>query len=128
MGAAMETAKLAEIEKDDRTTLTEEEFFKRLRPEEHALTVPELGEGAKVVLRPLSLDDREKAHKMATENGHTSGAKFQGYTLAFGMVRPRVSVARVQELIAGNPRAVDRIAKEIWKLSGLDSPDAVKNA
>lgn len=122
----MGTEKLTTVERPD-GVLSEQDFLAKLEVESVEIEVPEMGVSAKVLIRPLSIEQRTEAYVRAQDGVKVNSARFQALTLLKGMVRPQLTDKALPALLAGNPRAVDRIAKAIWKLSGLDDLEAVKN-
>lgn len=110
--------------------ISEDAFLKALVVPEVELEVPELGEGARVLIKPITMAEREKILSAArAPNGSHDNSIFEAMTLVFGMLKPKLSHDKIPALKDGNPKAVDRIAKAIWKLSGLDEEAAArKNA
>ncbi len=108
-------------------TLSEDNFLKAIAAPEQTIEIPELG--GKVTIAPLTLDVRDRVNRLSKAEGHgeVNNAKFTALTVIHGMLKPRLGMDKVSLLLAANPKAMDRIAKAIWTLSGLSEEEA-KNA
>lgn len=108
---------------------SDKEFFERLEARAVDLDIPEMG-GLKVRIKPLNIEERDKALRASKgTSGDLDNAMFQAMTLVLGLDRPRLAIDSIPKLKAANPKALDRIAKEIWKLSGLaEQAELIKNA
>jgi hypothetical protein len=121
------------IREPHKTHLTAEEFLKRATPKIETLHVAELG--GDVAIRAITLREREDILSGSKAGMKQDSSAFVALTLVTGMVEPKLTpqhVAEIKEKVSG---VVDKIAKRIWELSGVeyakdgatDVGDAAKN-
>jgi len=120
----MENQPLKGIDRESGPFVSEDAFLSKLKIGYESFEVPGLGN---VQVKPLALDERNKALEASTQNGKTDSAKFTAMIIILGMVSPKIGLSRIPELVAGHPKIVDTISKKILEISGLANPEQVKN-
>lgn len=111
------------VERDEHLSIGD--LLARIKVEEKDLDLPELGAGAKVRIKPITLDEREGL--ISGSNNGKDSAAFTVLTIIKGLVRPALPLTAVVELKTGNPVVMDKIAKAIWSISGMATQDQTKN-
>lgn len=116
-----------QLKEPEKKPLSREQFFSSLKPTVQSFNVPELG--GEVVVRPISLRDREDIKSGSTElGGKINEVSFVALTLVKGLVDPKLTEKDVAELQQGNYGALKRIADRIWVISGIGEAEPAKNA
>lgn len=107
---------------------TIEEFLSANQPISEILSIPDMKINVKI--KPLSLDDRERiSSASARPGGATDKVIFETMTLVYGVVEPKFENSHIVKLRALNARALDKISKRIWEISGLtEGQSEAKNA
>lgn len=111
------------VERDEHLSIGD--LLARIKVEEKDLDLPELGAGAKVRIKPITLGEREEL--ISGSNGGKDPTTFTVLTIIKGLVRPALPLTAVVELKTGNPVVMDKIAKAIWSISGMAPQEQVKN-
>lgn len=125
------TEHMTGLEKGQQHVVSLDEFLKHARPQPQTLEVPELGHGNIIKIKPLTLSDREKMLSACTDTrtGKLDNTAFQAMTLLLGVVEPKFSPEHVAALKDASLGVVDKVARAIWAISGLQlSEEALKNA
>ena len=120
-------AKLQGISKESPIP-TAEQFLSALQADNVTFEVPEIGEGVRVTVKPLTLEDRAEARFRSKEGDRINEAKFTAITVLKGLVAPKLGEAEIGKLMAaGNVRALDKIAAKVWEISGLGKANEEKD-
>ena len=115
--------------------ISEADFFARGSVPSVDITIPNEPRyaglaGATLKVQALPLPDRDKIHSgsrkgtgKVNEDGvmvyDVEGPMFTALTLVHGVVTPKFSIQKVQDLQRLNPAALEFVAAEIWDLSGI---------
>ena len=127
--------------------ISEADFFARGAVPMTDITIPQEAKyaglaGAMLKIQALPLPERDKVHSGARKgSGRTNdegvmvydvdGPMFTALTLVHGVISPKFSIQKVQELQRINPAALEFVAMEILYLSGIkvkNKEAAQKNA
>jgi len=122
-----------QIREPRKVHMTAEEFLQRSMPKTETMHVQELG--GDILIRAITLKEREDILSGSKSGIKQDSSDFCALTIIHGMVEPKLAPKHVAELREKVSGTIDKIAKRIWELSGVeygktgavDSGDAAKN-
>lgn len=85
---------------------------------EEWIAIPEWN--MRVKIRGLSKTDQLKARKQASRSGQLDPQKLESLVLAYGMVTPKITPDKIDQLFQKSSGIIDRILTGILRLSGMD--------
>ena len=85
---------------------------------EEYVKIPEWG--VRVKVKGLTKKEQILARKKSTSKGNLDESKLEGLIFVAGMVEPRITPDKVDQLFEKSSGAVDRILAAIFRLSGMD--------
>lgn len=117
---------LRNVERVDQDVATLDELYSKSELESEKVFIKALGKH--VVIKALSLEDREELYKRSREaGGGQSIAKLTVVTIMRGLVSPKIPDKDLGVLLANkNGKYLEEIAAAIWRISGLNQ-DSQKN-
>ena len=105
-------------------TLNRSNFLEFLTGEAQPLT---LSDGMTVMIRPLTLVERERVRLAAMKDGgEVDTVAMEVQTVLAGLAEPRLSDEDVETLRQGRAGVIDFIAKAIMDMSGMGDEDEKK--